>query len=121
MSQCHYCGHLVDPATAKAAADVQARVNQACSDASYLRIVARAIPVFYLLGLVPFLGMVGSGAFLLLLVAFPFMALRWWVKFGFLRTADPDYKKAKGSAVIALLIWIAMLAVWLIGQFLVRL
>ena len=37
---CPFCSVSIDPKLAEAAADRMARVNQACSDASYLRIMA---------------------------------------------------------------------------------
>jgi D-lactate dehydrogenase (cytochrome) len=39
-AECKYCGAPIDPAIAQAEAGVQDRVNQACSDASYLKIAA---------------------------------------------------------------------------------
>jgi len=38
MSQCRFCGLTIDYDKAQAAAEIQAKTNQACSDASYLKI-----------------------------------------------------------------------------------
>ena len=41
MQVCSFCSAPIDPAAAAASAEAFARVNQACSDASYLKIMRR--------------------------------------------------------------------------------
>lgn len=113
MGNCSFCGAAINYETALAAADIQAKVGQACSDASYLKITARALVVFYLLSWIPFLPLVGWGA-LILMIAVPVMLVRWWVKYGKLQTGDPDYEKAKRDTIIAAVIWSALIALWFI-------
>ena len=74
--------------------------------------MARALPVLYLIGWIPLLG-VASWGFLFLLVAVPVMLIRWWRKYNAIQTGDPDYEQAKTSTIVALVIWSAMVVVWL--------
>lgn len=113
MSNCSYCGVAINHEAAMAAANVQAKVGQACSDASYLKITARAFVLFYLLDWIPFMPLVGWGA-LILFIAVPVMLVRWWVKYSKLQTADPDYEKAKRDTIISAVIWSALVALWFI-------
>lgn len=110
MANCSYCGVAINYESAMAAADVQAKVGQACSDASYLKITARALVLFYALSWVPFLPLVGWGS-LILMIAVPVMLVRWWVKYSKLQTGDPDYEKAKRDTIIAAVIWSAVIAI----------
>lgn len=59
LSQCRYCSAPVDSQTAEIAATLTSKVSHACSDASYVRILAGSLVVFFLLTLVPFMGFVG--------------------------------------------------------------
>jgi hypothetical protein len=54
MTNCTYCGVAINAEAATAAADVQANVAKACSDANYLKIMARALVVFFLLSFLLF-------------------------------------------------------------------
>lgn len=46
---CRFCGVAVDHESAHKAAALMAKVNQACSDASYMKSTALALPVFFAL------------------------------------------------------------------------
>jgi len=109
MTQCPYCSAAVDPVAAVVAAELTSKVSQACSDARYVRIVAGTIVVFFLLFLVPFLGIVGLAGYYVLLVLVPILAVRWWVKYAALRTTDRDFVRAKRNVLIALAVWLAFL------------
>jgi hypothetical protein len=104
----------VDAAAAEQAAEVQARVGSACSDASYLKISARVIPVSYAVSFIPIIGGIAGWAFLILIILTPILFVRWWVKYPKIETPDPDYKKAKSSTWVSLAIWGGMIVVWLV-------
>ena len=108
MRECPFCKAPVDPAIAASIADVQDRVNQACSDASYTK--TTAFIMFACLGLsfIPFIPLVDL-AFFLIFCAVAFMLLRWHVKFGGLVSSDPDYTQARRSKNIALVLWVLAL------------
>ena len=107
--QCPYCSAPIDAEAADAAAALTTKVSQACNDASYVRILAGSLLGFFLLYLVPFMGLVGIVGYYLLLVLVPILAIRWWVKFSSIHTDDPDYRRAKRNVMIALAIWVAFL------------
>ena len=98
--QCRFCSAAVDPGAAEAAADVMARVNRACSDASYLKVMAISILVFLFLMFVPFAGLLGIFGYYFLVFVTPIMAIRWWIRFGRIKTDDPDFKRAKRTAAV---------------------
>ena len=110
--QCRFCLTRIDPVAAQAAADVMAKVNQACSDASFVKTTAWAILVAFAFRFVPIVSGLGSVAFLALLVAVPAMSIRWWVKFAGIATDDSEFRRAKRTvAAIAIPITVVLLAV----------
>ncbi len=100
LSQCTYCGTAVDHSAALLSAAETSRISQACSDASYLKIMAWAILACLGLLFVPLIGLAGAAGFWFLRIALPVMVVRWWIKFGGIKTADPDFPGAKRAAVI---------------------
>lgn len=119
MSQCPYCKIAVDPQTAQAAAELTSKVSAACSDGSYVRIVAGSLLAFFLLALVPFLGGPGRFGYDVLLVLVPVLAIRWWIRYASLRTSDPDFRRARRDVRIALGIWIIFLLFTVVSAILV--
>jgi hypothetical protein len=115
MRECKYCHVPIDPRAARAAGELQARVNQACSDASYTKTAAYLMSVFLLLSFIPILPLVSWG-FLFTFIAVIVMIIRWQAKFGHLQTRDPDYKTAKLSRNIALILWIVAMPVRIVGS-----
>ena len=110
MKKCPFCSTEVDPQAAAAAAEIQSKVNQAYSDANYLRIAAGAMWAFLGLSFIPLIPLVGWG-FLILFVGILVMVIRWQVKFRGLQTKDPDYPKAKRAKNLALILWVAAIPV----------
>ena len=108
MAHCRYCNAPVDPQAAAEAASLQSRVNQACSDASYLKTAALVMWAFLSLSFIPFVPLV-SWAFLFTFVAVLVMIIRWQLKFGRIKTDDPDYPRARRSKNLALLLWLGAL------------
>jgi hypothetical protein len=92
---CRFCGVKVDHEAALRAAVVLAKVNQACSDASYMRSTALTLPVFFGLQFVPFISGVGRIGFLGITLVTPFWALRWWLKYRAIKTDDADFSSAR--------------------------
>src|SRR5688572_17924120 len=98
---CRFCSVAIDPAVAELIAGRQQKVNEACSDASYLRRTAMAMYVFLGFALVFTLAYWG---FLIAFWTGVVLIVRWHVKFGDLITNDPDYAKARRSTSISLLL-----------------
>lgn len=98
--QCRFCSVAIDPGAADDAADVMAKVNQACSDASYLKVMGVSVPVFLALIFVPFAGWLGIVGYYFLVFATPVMAARWWVRFGRIKADDREFGRARRTVVI---------------------
>jgi hypothetical protein len=105
MARCRYCDAPVDPQAAASAAALQSRVNQACSDASYLKTAALVMWAFLGLSFIPFVPLV-FWAFLFTFFAVLVLIVRWQLKFGRLQTDDPDYPRARRSKNLAALLWL---------------
>jgi hypothetical protein len=103
MTQCHYCSVPVDPGVAQLIADRQEKANQAYSDASFLRTAAIAMYVFFGLSMVPLLGFAFWG-FLITFVVVIVLLIRWRIRYGTLITDDVDYKSARRSWWISLVL-----------------
>jgi hypothetical protein len=95
MQTCRFCSAPVDPQAASAAAELQTRVNRACSDASFVRTAAAAMFVLLALSIVPF------------------------IKFGRLQTNDLDYNRAKRLRTVALVLWLVAIPLFVIRDILV--
>lgn len=113
MTNCPYCGVEISLEAATAAADVQSKVAKACSDANFLKIMARALAIFFLASLVPFVGGIAGWGFLFLLIAVPVMLVRWWIKYSGIQTSDQDYEGAKRNTIISAVTWCGVVVVWL--------
>jgi hypothetical protein len=100
-TQCRFCSVAIDPGVAELIAGRQQKVNEACSDASYLRRKATAMYVFLGYGLVVSFEYWG---FLITFWTAVILLVRWQVKFSELLTNDPDYTKARRSKNISLLL-----------------
>ena len=99
MQQCPFCHSPLDPNAALAFAAAFSKVNAAVSDASYLKIMGGVAITFCVLRLIPFLSLIGVAGFYFLLLAIPFMSIRWWLKYNALPTNDPEYAKARRTAI----------------------
>jgi len=115
MANCPYCGVEINPEAAIAAAGVQSQVGKACSDANFLKIMARALAVFFLAIWFPIIGGLAGWGFLILLIAVPVMLIRWWIKYRGIQTGDPDYELAKRDSIVAVVIWCGVVVVWLLA------
>ncbi len=114
LTECSFCHAAVDVQAAQIAADAQGHAAQAHSDASVLKIMARAFLTLYLLSWIPIIGgFAGWGAFFLS-IAIPIMFSRWWTKHASVQSADPDYYKAKKMSFMAMAFWGGTMLLWLI-------
>ncbi len=105
LQQCPFCATPIDFRAAQAAAEIMDRVNQGCSDASYLRIIAGMMLACFGLSFVPVLGNIAVLGLTFLVFAVPVMAIRWWVKFGAVRADDSEFCRAKRTTMVAVGIW----------------
>jgi hypothetical protein len=106
---CRFCGAKVDHKAAQQAAHLLARVDLACSDASYLR--NAAVIALILLGGVVFAlarqprffvlfgfenTLLGFCALVILVSSpFPLWTLRWWRKYASIASDDNDFQDAR--------------------------
>lgn len=116
---CPFCSVSIDPKLVEAAAEVMSKINQACSDASYLRIMAGTLLVSLLLSFLPLVGFVAMIGFYFLVVGVPVMTIRWWVKFGRLTSDESDWRRAKRTVLISTPIW-AVFLLLVLTRFLIR-
>jgi hypothetical protein len=100
MPQCPFCGTVIDHASAELSAAETSKISQACSDASYLKIMAWALIPSFLVLFVPLFTMAGVLALWFFRFAIPIMVIRWWYKFREIKTSDPDFAGARRAAVI---------------------
>jgi hypothetical protein len=105
MEVCPFCSVPVDKDIAAMMAERQRKVNQACSDASFLKSSAIALYGLLLISLIPLLGLVFWG-FLVTLVIVLVLLIRWQIRTAGVVTNDPDFASAKRSWIIALVLWI---------------
>ena len=109
MQQCSFCGVPIDHTAAEIAAAGTSRVSEACSDASFLKIMLGTLIPFGVLIFVPFLGLAGMLGFVFVKYALPVMIIRWWVKFGRISTDDIDFRKARFTAIFVPSAWLLVL------------
>jgi hypothetical protein len=119
--QCRFCSASIDPAEAELAATAMARLNQACSDASYLTSAAIAMLVFLFVQFVPILALVGLSGFYFLLFAIPVWAIAWWVRFWNIKTDDNEFRRARWTTLllgVPISLWLLkVLAGFIVGAF----
>lgn len=113
---CPFCGTAIDHAAAEHSAAKTARISRAVSDASYIRIMLGLLIPFFLLIFVPLLNLIGVVGFWFLKIAIPVMTVRWWVLYGRIRTTDPDFPKARRTALIVAAVWLVVFALTLPGH-----
>jgi hypothetical protein len=111
----------VDREAAQKAALLMAKINQACSDASYMKSTALALPVFFLLRFAPIISMLGIIGFIGLLIGIPVWALRWALKFGAITSDDADFIRARKTVKIIGIIVTILLVFFAIVPFIIGL
>jgi predicted ABC-type exoprotein transport system permease subunit len=119
MQTCRFCSAAVDPEAASAAAELQTRVNRACSDASFLRTAAAAMFVLLALSIVPFISLITYLGFIITFLVVLVLLVRWQIKFGRLQTKDTDYNRAKSMRTVALVLWLVAIPLFVVRDILV--
>jgi hypothetical protein len=119
MQTCRFCSAPVDPQAAFAAAEIQSRVNRACSDASFLRTAAAAMFVLLALSVVPFISLVTYLGFIITFFVVLVLIIRWQIKFGRLETSDVDYRRAKRLRNLAIVLWMVAIPLFVVRDILV--
>lgn len=114
IRQCPFCSSPIDAATAQAAGAATTLISQACSDASYLKIMGWTLGSFFLIMFLPLIGLAAYLGMWFLRFAIPVMCIRWWIKFGRIQTDDPDYSRARNNAT-AVSVLGALLLLGLVG------
>ena len=110
-TSCRFCGAPVDRDIALKSAALLARVNQAISEANYMRTVALSLPVFFLLRFVPFISMLGGLGFFGITVVVPVWGIVWWIRYSAIEYDDAEFKKSRRAVLITA---IAVAAVFLV-------
>lgn len=107
---CRFCGANIDHDAALKAAHLLAKVDQACSDASVIRIMAGTafcLPVGTVIGLlrnprfierIGFQNVVLGFCVLVLILSspFPIWSLRWWERNWHLTSEDEEFQNSRG-------------------------
>lgn len=116
MERCRYCSAPVDRQAAAVAAETQSKVNQACSDASFVRTAAVAIFIFLVLSFLPFISFFTYWAALFTFLAVAVMLIRWQIKFGRLQSGDPDYNSARRVKNVTILLWVLAIPAFVVRE-----
>ena len=119
VQTCRFCSAPVDPQAASAAAELQTRVNRACSDASFLRTAAAAMFVLLALSIVPFISLITYLGFIITFFVVLVLLVRWQIRFGRLQTNDADYNRAKRFWTVALILWLVAIPLFVVRDILV--
>jgi hypothetical protein len=107
-NQCRFCSAAIDPAAAATAAMKLARINRACSDASYLKIAALCAPAFLLIFFIPFMTLLGEFGLLFLAAATPVWIVLWCFRYWGIDTDDADYRRSRKTVMIVAVVWLAL-------------
>jgi hypothetical protein len=113
-TQCRFCSATIDPADAEVAAAQMARINRACSDASYLKIAILCIPAFLLISFIPFMGLLVVVGIAFLEIAIPIWIVLWCFRFLRLKSDDPDFRSAKKTVVVVAIVWVILVGLRLL-------
>jgi hypothetical protein len=116
---CRFCGHPVDHESAVQAAEILSKINHACSDASYMKSSAAAMPVFFVLRYLPFFSTLGGIGFTGLSVGVPIWALRWWLKYGSITSDDAEFLRARKTVKVVGFCALAVFLLLVVAPFMI--
>ncbi len=103
---CKYCSLELDLELISSLVTNQEKVDTAYNSASKLRIMAGTMWAFFFLSLIPFWGFVFSWAFYVVVILIPVLLVVWYVRYGSLKTLDPEFNTAKKYIYTAFFIWL---------------
>lgn len=105
-SVCKYCSVELDQRMISGLVEGQERVDVAYNSASKLRILAGGMWGLFFLSFVPFIGYVVSWIFYVVVILIPVMLVVWYIRFGNIRSLDPEFKTARKYLFSAFFIWL---------------
>jgi hypothetical protein len=108
IQQCPFCGTAIDHAVADASATETTNISRACSDASYLKVMLGILIPFGGLVFFPFLGLAGLVGFVFIKYAVPVMAIRWWIKYGRMKSQESDLRRARKTVIVVSVVSLAV-------------
>jgi hypothetical protein len=118
-TSCRFCGAPVDRDIALKSAALLAKVNQAISEANYMRTVALSLPVFYVLHLIPFANMLGELGFLIVTVVVPIWGVIWWIRYNAIEYEDAEFKKSRRAVLRTTIVIAAVFLISVVLSFIV--
>jgi hypothetical protein len=110
MLNCKFCAAPVDRGIARMLGERQQQVNQAYSDATYIKSAAVVMWGFLGVSVIPLVPLVDWG-FLATFILVIAMIIRWQLRFNNIVTSDTDYLKAKRAKNLALVLWVVAIPV----------
>ncbi len=113
MTECAFCGVTLDSKASLATADFQKTLDNACTEARTLKIMALVLVVGYLAVWLPVISNNAIVFFLILFILIPIMLVRWWMVYSRIESKDEPYRKAQRDLIIAMVVWGVMGSVWL--------
>ncbi len=116
LTNCRYCGAVIDFDPLPVEEQVQSKFAQACRDGNLLMVMSRALAVCFIALTFSFLTTLALAGFLILLVAVPLMQVRWWMKYGRLPAENMAYQQARREAIVSAVVWCGVLLVWLFAS-----
>jgi hypothetical protein len=100
MAQCSFCSAVLDHDAGVAAAEAFSKLNQAYSDASYVKIMAGTALTFFMFRFIPLASIFGNFGFFFLELAIPVMGIRWWVKYGSIKTDEAAFPAVRRTTLL---------------------
>jgi hypothetical protein len=109
IQHCPFCGTAIDHAVAEASATETTKISRACSDASYLKVMLGILIPFGGLVFFPFLGLAGLVGFVFIKYVVPVTAIRWWIKYGRIKSKDLDFRRARKTVIVVSVVSLVVL------------
>lgn len=116
--QCAYCGAHVDPQWASWAANAQTTISKAFNNANNIMLAARGMVALLVASFFPWGGNIAGFALLVMIFAFPVLALIWFSKYQWgLQGIDKnheDLKQSRRRILKAFVVYGATIVGWIV-------